>query len=101
MKAKSSAEKGGYRAALCSHISSSVSALFHRAERPVSEEERSGSELHCGAKKPVSEEERSGSELHCGAERAGGTTWQRGKGGYGAWCMVRSKGWYSMGWIRA
>ncbi len=47
MKAKSSAEKDEYKAALCWHISSCIFGFFHRAARPVSEMKRSGIELHC------------------------------------------------------
>ena len=43
----SSAKEGRQRAALCSHISSSLPAFFYRA-KPVTELERSGSEVHCG-----------------------------------------------------
>jgi hypothetical protein len=41
MKAKSSAEKDEYKAALCWHISSCIFGFFHRAARPVSEMKRS------------------------------------------------------------
>ena len=48
----SSAKEGRQKAALCSHISSFLPAFFYRA-KPVTELERSGSEVHCGSGEPV------------------------------------------------
>ena len=43
----SSAKKDMEESALCSHISRSFHVFFHRA-KPVTEVERSGTEVHCG-----------------------------------------------------
>ncbi len=71
-KAKSSAEKDKRKAALCWHISSFPFVLFHRAARPVSEPEASGTAAHGSigkasmnrAARPVSEPEASGTAAH-------------------------------------
>ena len=43
----SSAKKDMEESALCSHISRFFHVFFHRA-KPVTEVERSGTEVHCG-----------------------------------------------------
>ena len=51
-------KKGESEFALCLYISKFDFGLFHRA-KPVTEVERSGTEVHCG---PAG----SGTEVHCG-----------------------------------
>ena len=47
-QAMSSAKKGKKKFTLCWHILKFYFDFFHRA-KPVTEEERSGTEVHCGA----------------------------------------------------
>ena len=71
----SSAKKAKGKFVWCSHINKFSFGFFHRA-KPVTEVERSGTEVHCGPAGSGTEV-RSGTEVHCGHQPAREMRWNR------------------------